>query len=175
MIAGLLRLMDVDMGDNIDTLNHEDLDVVNLRGRLFVEYVQNKSDRLPSEAWGFKYPHLLDFYEECINLLVQCKLIFVFRDFFAVAQSYEKYHLIPIHNAVLDASSRYSRLTSMYWSLHPNSIAISYEKALLDKRKIIEDIISFAQVEVSEEKIAECMNFITPGTYKSIDTKQRSS
>lgn len=168
MIAGLLRLMDVDMGDHIDDLNHEDLEVVKLRGRLFVEYVQNKSNRSPSKAWGFKYPHLLDFYEECINLLVQCKLIFVFRDFFAVAQSYEKYHLVPIQNAVLDASSRYSRLTSMYWSLHPRSIAFSYEKAILDKRKLIDDIISFAEVELSDDKIAECINFVAPGGYKAI-------
>ncbi len=168
MVAGLLRVMGVNMGENIGLLNHEDLDVVSKTGSEFVEYVTQRSLQNLSGKWGFKYPHLHDFYQECISLLGQCKLIFIFRDHFSVALSYKKYHDIPLSIGVREAARRYALLSSMFCELQSSTLPLSYEKAIQNKSKCVKDISDYIGIELSDQKHRECIDFISPGAYRKI-------
>lgn len=168
MVAGLLRVMGVNMGENIGDLNHEDLDVISKTGSDFVEYITLRSQQSLSEKWGFKYPHLHDFYQQCIDILSQCKLIFIFRDHFSVALSYKKYHNIPLSAGVREATKRYARLSSMFCELESSALPLSYEKAIHNKAKCIKDIADYVGIELSEQKQRECIAFISPGAYKRL-------
>lgn len=165
MVSGLLRILGVNMGDNIDEKNHEDLDLQHrhyLHMRDLVEEKNNKYD-----VWGWKDPMLIDNIYDVIDL---CPLrnplyIVVFRDAVATAEALcreEGWEETYAFNHVFRQTEKLFDFVSEY-----RPITLSYEKAINKPRECVESISKKTGIFVPEKTMERAVEFIGPG-YKAI-------
>ena len=166
MVAGCLQIMGVDFGKNRASMTVEDLDIRGKHGHELDKILQEKS--LNSHKWGFKYPHLHDYFQESLETLSQCKFIFIFRDVYSVALSYNKYHDIPVDKGLQMAQSRYDKLISMYQQFKESSCLLSYEKSVMYKEQFIDQLSHFVDLPLSTNTHKKLLDFISPGRYKRV-------
>lgn len=166
LAAGLLRLAGISMGQRVGIESHEDPefhteDIQELRKLVEVRNQQSK-------IWGWKHPHALDYLPKLKSRLRKPHYIAVFRDCLAVAQGFSRNHDIPVNEGVAEASRRYQQIAHFVERCEQPLLAISYEKALQQPAELVKELFDFCDVELDEETLQRCINFIRPGEYVRI-------
>ena len=177
MVAGVLRLMGVDMGARQGRGNNEDLDIQDARGpagplgnSASPEY-QDALDRMrpliqaratADAPWGWKDPHGVLYARDIIQHLPAPRIIAVFRDAAASAERVHKINGADRLGEMTNALDLYSRATRFLSETHAPSAIVSYEKVLVRPKRFVEQIAEFCGVAVSDEQMAQCLDFISP-------------
>lgn len=173
MVAGCMRLLGIDMGDDIDPICQEDRafhhKTVNEVRNLIVTRNEQK------DVWGWKFPHTHDFFFEISQVIVNPHLIFVFRDVYAVAESFNKRSSMPLNVGLREAWSRYGKVISVAEKIDCPKIFFSYEHAILNKQKYTMALSDFCGVELNNELLAKIIDFISPGNYQKLVLLSSSS
>lgn len=166
MVAGTMRILGINMGDNIDPHNHEDLDLQHRHYLHMRDLVAKKNEE--HNVWGWKDPMLIDQIYDVIDLCPLRHPIFivVHRDAVATTQALVREEGWGWHLAFNHVAAQTIRLFD-FQSSYPNHISISYEKSLADPKSLVDKMISHFGLEVDEETRQRAIDFIAPG-YKAI-------
>jgi hypothetical protein len=166
MVAGCMRILGINMGDDVDPFCQEDRE---FHGKSVMQICDLISDNNKvKDIWGWKYPHTHDFFFDIQSCLVNPHLIFVFRDLYAVAESFNKNDSIPLSIGIREAWQRYGKVISVAENVDCPKIFFSYEKAIRNKGKFLRDLSEFCGVGTSESTLSELEKFMSPGEYQRL-------
>lgn len=169
MVAGLLRILGVNMGDNIDPTNHEDLDLQHRHPIHMRELIREKNERY--DEWGWKDPLVVDHIEDLFDLCdIRYPVVFVvFRDIVATAESLVAYEGWSFEYALNHVHRQNIKLMDFMknhideFSIHP----LSYEKMMAHKGDMVKFFAGQVDVELDDDILNRGVRFMTPG-YKEI-------
>ncbi|MEE2567668.1 hypothetical protein [Hyphobacterium marinum] len=177
MVAGVLRLVGIDMGARQGRGNNEDLDIQDARGPAgplgeagtpdYLAALDRMRPKIAERAkaqgpWGWKDPHGILYARDVTDLLPAPRLIAVFRD---LAASAERVHRIngadrldEMHSALMlqTRALDFLRETPL-----PAAI-VSYEKALVRPERFLDQIATFCGVDVDAAEREAALAFISP-------------
>lgn len=168
MVAGTLRILGVNMGDNIDEENHEDLDLQHRHPLHLRDLIEEKNGK--HNVWGWKDPMLIDCIDDMVWLcpLRHPLFIIIFRDIYATALRMVKEEGWLMRDCLDRLADQDMKLVSFMNSGHP-TVGFSYEKAIADPRTFIESLLKVTDLEADEETIERAVDFIRPG-YRTIES-----
>lgn len=165
MVSGLLRILGINMGDNIDEKNHEDLDLQHRHPLHLRDLVAEKNEK--HNIWGWKDPMLIDVIHDAIHLvpLRNPQFIVVFRDVVATTEALMREEYWQWRYAFTHVADQTDKLVN--FALEYDTHNISYEKALSDPAKFVEGFCTYHSIEIDDETRQRAVKFISPG-YKAI-------
>jgi len=183
MVAGLLRILGVDLGTRVNDDNNEDQAFLAHLGdrRVFtdaqfkdrkIEYLQRIKDYIAARSksgaiWGWKDPLASYYVQEIAKDLVQPAFVVVMRDPVAVAireqfeerTTSEETTLAYLLNAV----SEYRKVIDFLTRPSTSALLISYERALRRPRELVSVIRDFLRLPANSETEDRAYGFIAPG------------
>ncbi|ORE85148.1 Lipopolysaccharide biosynthesis protein [Oceanococcus atlanticus] len=168
MVAGLLSLLGVSMGETLSAGSHEDpafhtRDVAALRKLVDQRNAQH-------DLWGWKYPHTLDYLGKIHGQLRNPHFVVIYRDAMSVAQAFQRADGTDLKIALKDAQRRYDKLTRFCLDCEDPLMTISYEKAINNPNALLRELARFCGVSMSLELKARCLQFIEPGRYVALQS-----
>lgn len=165
MVSGLLRILGVNMGDNIDEKNHEDLDLQHRHYLHLRDLVAEKNEKY--DVWGWKDPMLIDQIYDVIDLcpLRSPVFIVVFRDAVATAGALVREEGWEYHYAFRHVVRQTEKLFDFVEEYDP--ITVSYERALNQPNEFVQTFTKKVGIETDPETLYRAREFIKPG-YKTI-------
>lgn len=177
MVAGALRILDVDMGTRQGVGNNEDLDIQDARGGA-AELGDPQSEEFQAAlsrmrplieqraqtklAWGWKDPHGVLYAAHIQDLLPAPRLICVFRDPQAVA---ERVHLLtqkPLLTALEETLILYERSRAYLENCPFPAVLVSYEKSLVRPERFVEQLIDFCGLSPTNAQTEAAFAFCYP-------------
>ncbi len=167
MVSGCMRLLGIDMGDDIDSTCQEDRDFHNKTVNEVRNLIVTRNEQ--KNVWGWKFPHTHDFFFEISDVVVNPHLIFVFRDLYAVAESFHKRSSVPLDAGLREAWRRYGKVINVAENTDCPQIFFSYERAILDKKKFMIALSNFCGGELNSELFVKASAFISPGSYQKLE------
>ncbi len=169
MLAGVLRLLGINMGDNINgNGNHEDQDMSDRNLEDMINMVQQKN--LAYEVWGWKDPMAIDYIHYLMPFLINPVFLTIFRDPCAVANSEAVKHNKDFTPALWEAMEQLKKLH--YFSMYPDKYipdnngqlyVLSYEKAMTDTEGTFRELSTALDLEFNPE----ILDFVSP-EYKNL-------
>ena len=171
MIAGILRCLGVFMGHNFGEesggSNHEDLEFQQANPSKVRELIAKRNRKF--DVWGWKDPGTILQIEDIADAIRNPVFISVFRDPYAIALSEKKHNQRDIATGLKVATGHLSRL-SYFKAQFPQyrNLAISYEKAIADKKRLVDSIILHLNLNVTQTQRQKAMDFIQPERYVNI-------
>ncbi|MCA0893704.1 sulfotransferase domain-containing protein [Microbulbifer agarilyticus] len=183
MIAGVVRQLGIDMGQNIGSGNNEDQDFLIHQGhrQIFSDQSEKKKyldeirkciekRNLRTPEWGWKDPlssyYIADLASELRNLHV----ILVWRDAVATTQGENRFRQqqsIPLTRertlaSLMNIHNEYNNMLQFIQTTKANVLLVSYEKFLLKKTKGITEIANFLEVPLMESSMNKIVEYISP-------------
>ena len=171
MIAGVLRCLGVFMGHSFGEesggSNHEDLEFQQANPAKLRKIIAKRDEEF--DVWGWKDPGTIFHIEDVADDLRNPIFISVFRDPYAIALSEKKYNKRDIDTGLKVAVGHLSRLAyfKVQYPQHRN-LAISYEKAIKDKKLIVDSLILHLNLSVTNKQRQKAMDFIQPERYVNL-------
>jgi hypothetical protein len=182
MVAGVLRILGIDMGEHVDGDNNEDQVFVVHRGDrgIFTDKTkaQHKAAYLESigrhiaerdrenRTWGWKDPLAPYYVSEIVSNLQQPAFIFVARDPIAIAirESNEERSQDPGATLayILNAVTEYKAIAQFLAGRAQGSLLISYERALRQPKSTVSGIRDFLCLSPDEAAETKAAAFISP-------------
>lgn len=162
LIAGAAVILGVPMGTKAESLNHEDIELVNLaQGRDFDgnliddapdvvtdklrNLIQSRNDA--NDLWGWKDPSADLYLAAVADILRNPLVLFVNRDMAAIAQSEVNQTQCSIEQAFDQALLRFDRYWELLQRLQWPTLLVSYERAALDPEALLCEIADFVGLE----------------------------
>lgn len=179
MVSGLLRIMGFHMGYNLDHANNEDTDfhkatkplkkLINpmLPGhaKKISEMEQFIQEKNKMDVWGWKDPQSIFYFDKIDKFLNNPYCIMIFRDPLAIAQrevNAKIFDDIP-ETMTTVIKNRFNQMYACIKYIQKKNyplMLVSYERALRQKTELIDELSSFLNVQLSDEKIDFCRNYI---------------
>lgn len=169
MAAGLLRILGVNMGDNISPLCHEDLDLQHRHPIHMRELIDEKNAKY--DTWGWKDPLAIDWIDGLFDLCnIRNPVCFVvFRDIIATAEALVKHEGWNYRYAVNYVQGQNAKLID-FANKHNESFPIfliSYERAMAHPEDITRFFAEQVDAELNDDILRQATNFINRG-YKEL-------
>ncbi len=177
MLAGVLSLMGINMGEETGPGNNEDqefLRVVDAQQPLYDSNgapIEEKFEPIRAlvekrnaaqKVWGWKDPHSINYVRQIMSDIRNPHVLVIFRDHMASAQSIKHLsgteHLPTIRNYLRHMEV----ITSWIDSIDAPLMLISYERALRLRESLTRILAEFVDVEPTEEQIRTIMRYIRP-------------
>ncbi|MBY0474165.1 MAG: hypothetical protein K2Q13_03775 [Nitrosomonas sp.] len=190
MVSGVLRILDVSMGENIDLDNNEDIDFLTHKGNRKIfrnrsneydQYINNLQKLIETRnnannLWGWKDP-LSGYYIQDIYEYLQSPIfIFITRDLVAIAEREAKEEFkeqstnADSYLAYIDNALEIYKLELDFIVRNkPPTMFVSYEKSILNPTNFVLELIKFINYSSDDNsKIEAALNYIKParGTAK---------
>ena len=182
MVAGILRIMGVVMGEDVDADNNEDRVFQAHRGdrQLFTDKANDERKRAyfaqirahiaarsqAGSVWGWKDPLASYYIRDVASLLIKPAYIAVTRDPTAVAireQFFEKPQRPGALAAyVLNATNDYIRIVQFLAAIKQDVLLISYERALRQPHEIVSAIRALLRLPEDPAIDDRAIRFIVP-------------
>lgn len=181
MVAGLLRLLGVDLGADIDPDTNEDREFLGHGGdrRLFLDpsfldaklrYLHTIKSHIARRnacaTWGWKDPLAAYYIEEVLRDLRNPGFVFVSRDPVAIAvrERFEEPSRGPGAELayVLTAAEETRRIANFLTGHSGRSLLVSYERALRHPRRLVTDLMDFLDVRRAESEIDAAVAYVLP-------------
>jgi len=169
MIAGLLRIFGIHMGDYVDDTKHEALEFAGLTVDECIDLIEIRNIR--DEDWGWKEPWIGLILNDIHNSFANPHYIYISRDLIACLNSDLR------HN---DTFKERENAESFIWNrnLHlvnemnkvlryaDKKLLLSYEESLKRPENLIEQLETFIGKKLSKDKREQAIKFIKPGYRK---------
>ena len=164
LIAGLLRILGIDMGDQLAQGIHEDLDFVgdNLQKIRSAISIRNRS----KPVWGWKSTSNIEVLPRVFPLLRNPQVICITRDILPIAAR-NMHEGTDVRMLLRHQLSHYQWLLYSSMSLSCPVLLVSYEKARSGSDEIIMEIARFTGRDPSPEVLERARQFIS-STYSNI-------
>lgn len=182
MVAGILRMLGIPMGERVDPDNNEDLDFLGHNGdrdvfrsqervgerAAYLERIRHliceRNASLP--RWGWKDPLALYYAEEVVAELRNPHFILVTRDIGAVAlrefleEAPEPERLFVYLNRL---AAEYGSMSTSLTRMDRPTLLVSYERGLRHPAEMIEEIAAFVGMDALEPaRLAEIIRYVVP-------------
>ncbi|SER99090.1 hypothetical protein SAMN04490244_104304 [Tranquillimonas rosea] len=167
-VAGVVNMLGVHLGDTVGN---------NLEDRRF--YGPENLPLMPGhieesnsarDVWGWKFPHSIEYLEDILPLLRNPRLILVTRDAGAVYLGMQRRNDWPPERAVFMSFNRAKRNFEFFKRHRLPTLIVSYEKLLLHPRSTVCEIADYLAVDVDEETMKHCLEWVEPESYKKTAT-----
>ncbi len=164
MIAQVLSSRGVDLGERHDTVVFEDQvaqeflldnDLVG-----FERYARARDQR--SDVWAFKKPHLHLHGADILGLLRNPVLVVTFRDPVAIARRNAISEGISNHQAIGEALQDLQGMLDFALKARCPVLLVSYEKALVRPRLLVEELLRFCGLPDDEASVASLVRNVEP-------------
>lgn len=164
MVAGILRMLGLFMGDRIEPGNNEDAEFKNSPPDVIRERIRTRN--AAHDVWGYKYPGVFLNGAEWIDELRNPLFVCVSRDPLASAQSEVFCRVFDDEFEALRAKVDHQRQMLEFLELvmerrHP-LLLISYERALRYEEEVVDAIDRFVGLEATPEARRTAIDFVTP-------------
>ena len=183
MVAGVLRILGVDLGADINSANNEDRVFLTHKGdrRIFNEpgfaekratyiqqarrYIQRRNES--GNLWGWKDPLVSHYIHDVADILVRPIYIAVTRDLAAIAirelaEAAPSNHPPDPAAHALNAAKDYIRITQFLAFIKNGSLLLSYERALRQPERVVSAIGELLHLDISLDVAAKAAKFIKP-------------
>ena len=167
MLAGLLKLCGVFMGEKLSPGSHEDVEFHSSNIAQLKQLIGKRNQE--HTCWGWKYPHTLDYLSKIETQLRNPHYIVVYRDLASVAHAFHRHDGTDMKQALRDAHRRYNKLNRFAMRCKEPLLTVSYEKAVANPETLMSGLTEFCGLELSMQQKANCLQFINPGHYVPID------
>lgn len=162
MVAGVCRLLGLNIGDNLPD---------NLEDQSFVPPIDSSligtaiaSRNKTSNVWGWKYPRAASYLEQLTPALRNPYYICIFRDYLATSRRSILRGDDPLER-LNKTNQIYKRNISFISKSARPTLLLSYEKSISDPQECANIIAYFLRME-DELGISRAINFIAPGKYQ---------
>lgn len=178
VVAGLMRIAGLPMGEFIDETNQEDLEFLHIGCELRTHHGSNMDDSnwvdarqrfrnlhdlrvAQHQAWGFKDPTLIDYLSDVIPYIKNPRFVCVLRDPVAIAMREE------MAGNSFDASlrltvARQSKIVAIVESCDFPALFVSYEKLLLRPWETFRVISRFITGAVDDSLQKTVARYVVP-------------
>lgn len=154
MMAQIIRTLGIHLGDTVDVNLLEDIEIRNATreadmGKLKA-LINERNQKTP--VWGWKYPGSLEYLSKFSSKLRNPFMIFTFRDPIAtsVRNQIGEDDTLDLIDTINDALN-YMELATKWIREHSEPcMCVSYEKALLNPESLVDEVLRFLQLKVSE-------------------------
>jgi len=175
MVARILRSARVFMGDNLDDVVFEDPDFTLLFENMRLEKTHALLQIRNSNysTWGFKRPHIHLYGKTFINMFRNPYVIITMRDPGAIA---ERNVISEQHDPMHSLSTAVNDLHAMVRfikSLDCPTLLISYEKALQEPDRFIEQLLDFCGLDLPASARAPLLELVEPNRQVYVDKARR--
>jgi len=163
MVAGCMVALGLHMGNNLPQ-NYEDPEFVNQPLEKMCETVKRKNQH--HRRWGWKYPEAAHYLGSMHSSVRNPRFIIVFRDLVAIANRQKITNNIDTTTSLTSNMLLQQKniLLALQWEAP--TLAVSYEKAIANNESFLEDLASFIEMDLPEER-SDLIEFMKPGKYKS--------
>lgn len=164
-VAGLVQRLGVYLGSETGT-NLEDRDFRIKRGLpAILETVRERNELF--DVWGWKHPHSNGYIEEALPHLRNPRFIAVTRDLTANAIGMYARGDESLPKALRFPLKQTRRNLSFINDKKRPTLMVSYEKLLVHTRQTAAEIADFCGAEMTEERMQDIVEFVTPGRYQT--------
>lgn len=164
MVAGALKHLGIFMGERAASPTFEDIELSEAfekrRSRDIDQIVQRYSQK--HDIWGWKRPSSVNYLDIVHRRLNEPLYIFVFKDIYSIASRNNLSMQADSTNMMRRAWREYGKILDFIERRDPSRIMVSYEKALIEPKKLIDTLIEFLSIEPSKEQTESAIDFITP-------------
>jgi len=170
LIAGILENLGLFMGDKSCKPVFEDVHLSSFfedgNDKKVAEIISDYKRK--HKIFGWKRPSSISQLEKVDSLFNKPKYIFIFKDVLSIAGrnkiSMQSESLFP---SMQDALNKYSLAINFIKKFQPNSLLISYEKAMLNQNELVSTINAFCGLNAEQTAINKAIHFIdpTPSSY----------
>lgn len=179
MVSGLLRIMGINMGDNLDPDNNEDRDfhqVTHPLSELVLPSDPGHKQKLKdmkafikgknqNKIWGWKDPQAIFYFDKIDRYLENPHCIMIFRDPLAIVQREIDQKIFEDVTKTMNTviKRRFNQMFANLEYIEQKKYAlllISYERALRQKFELIDELASFIDVELTDEQRQACEAYI---------------
>ncbi len=164
MVAGILRMLGLFMGNRVEAGNNEDTEFKDAPSDVIRRRIRERN--AAHDVWGFKYPGVFENGEEWIDALRNPFFVFVSRDPLASAQGevfrrafddeFEALRTKVEHQVKMQA------LLERIMRRGDPLLLISYERALRYPRELVDALGDFVGLEVTDETRERAVGFVEP-------------
>jgi hypothetical protein len=155
LVAGILRILGVYMGDEFIDDNHEDQEFRKKSTKEIINLIEKRNREY--EIWGWKDPESIDYIHHVLPYLVNPVFILVYRDPMAIAMSESSRQEKKVGDSLFEAVNVIRRLTD-FALFTDNTYVVSYEKAILNPEQYVRDMSNTLGLEYNEKAV----KFINP-------------
>ncbi|MBI4879362.1 MAG: hypothetical protein HY812_06835 [Planctomycetes bacterium] len=164
MMAGLLRIFGIFMGDRVEFGSNEDL---TLRSASAAEAVRIILERNRAhDLWGFKDPGVYDRIHEWYHALRNPRFLCIFRDLLACAHGEVlRGPFDDVFLAMRDKQERQSRMMAFLQVLIEEKVPVllaSYERALQSPGPLVDAVARFIGFAIDEETRERAVRYVVP-------------
>lgn len=159
MVAGVLRELGVNLGKNLGN-NHEDPDFLTKNINEILRAVEKRNSQY--DKWGWKMPHSSEYILDILNKLRNPHVVVVFRNLVGIAESQMKRSDASFDDAFNFSANRLFQVVEILPKIRCPLMAVSFESAINDPKKMIDEIISFLNICPNSEQIANAISIVNP-------------
>lgn len=164
MVSACLSTAGLFMGEKLSRDSHEDTEFVKAQSIAEIRTIVEKRNE-GHDVWGWKHPASTSYIGQLRQSLRNPRYIFIYRNEFDVARSYERRGNLPMDQALREANDRYRTLSEVLLETNDPSMLISYENAVKYPDLFIGEMLEFCGLSAGEDVVSHCLQVITPGEY----------
>ncbi len=172
MVAGVLRELEIPMGEKINPGNHEDTDFLTDDIGHIRKTIEERNEKY--SMWGWKVPDTIHYLDQIVDDLRDPCYIVIYRNLQSVANSIHRYHNeIGVTDALLLAESYYTKINEFISKSEAPVMLVNFEEALQDKENVVEHIVQFLNPGSGAERVATATRFINDNRgYHQVQIKE---
>ncbi|WP_163266359.1 hypothetical protein [Chelativorans alearense] len=159
MVAGVVRELGINLGNNLGN-NHEDPEFLPHDIDAVRSVVAKRNDM--HDVWGWKMPHSSVYLKELLPDLRNPRVIVVFRNVIAIAESQMKRSDAHFDRAFMFSFNRLIQVGKMLQELDCPLVVVNYEKATREPRRFVDELASFLHIEPEESASQRAVEMINP-------------
>lgn len=164
MVAGLLRILGVPIGRNLEPGNNEDLELRNATDARLQEVVARRNAEY--EVWGWKDPGLHRSLYHSFSVLRNPRFVIVLRDVFACAQA-EKWKgvtkdVVTMLRRKHDEQTRILGFVDRILAARRPLLLVSYERTLVNPARCVEQLAQFVGIPLDPPTRRRAIEFVEP-------------
>lgn len=165
MIAGLLRILGIDMGDKIKPDKHEDLDILWKDIEEVRERIRDYNSR--KEVWGFKDPNFADKIFHLRDEFINPQYLVIFRDAAKAIESDIRRNPNMRRATAEKRNNRHIfKINTLIDELEDNYVIFNYEDFIKNPIDNIKRLMKF--IGTNEKELKTCETFIKHRDYTAI-------
>ncbi len=164
MVAGILRMLGLFMGDRIEGGNNEDAEFKDAPANVVRARIRERN--AVHDVWGFKYPGIFLTAAEWIGDVREPFVVCIVRDVLASAQSEVfRRQFDDEFQALRKKCEQQQQMMAFLELIHARRhplLLISYERTLQYSRHVVDALASFVGVDASEEDRRAAAEYVMP-------------
>ena len=162
MVARVLDGLGIFLGSKRDNAVFEDVEISKLLEANdeegFKKLIQDRNTK--HKTWGWKRPNSISQVDLILKHTRNPHFIILYRDLLAIALRNQISMEANLHESLKFANSTYQKINEFVASCKAPTLLISYEKALIKKRKFLEGLCNFTGKDFPENHFGKIISLI---------------